>query len=140
MYSQITEEPIVVDDVAARVGDCRSGAVVTFTGVVRNHDAGAAVTSIDYSAHPQAAGLLAGLVERFSACGGVHGAAAVHRVGHLEVGDIAMVAAVSAEHRRQAFEAASGLVDAVKAEVPIWKCQWLADGTHEWSGLPEGAL
>lgn len=139
MYSQITQEPLTAEDVAARVGDRRSGAVVAFVGVVRNHDAGRSVTSIDYSAHPQAARLLAGLVEEFSARPGVHGAAAAHRVGHLEVGEAAMVVAVSAEHRLEAFEAAADLVDAVKARVPIWKCQWLADGSHSWSGLPEGA-
>lgn len=140
MYSRILEEALSVQEVAGRVGDDRSGAVVTFTGVVRNHDSGKAVTAIEYSAHPRAERLLAELVERCSACDGVHGVAVAHRVGRLEVGEVAMVVAVSAEHRRQAFETASGLVDAVKAGVPIWKCQWLADGSHEWSGLPEGEL
>jgi molybdopterin synthase catalytic subunit len=136
VYARITEEPLSVADVAARVGDDRSGAVVTFTGVVRNHDDGQPVTAIDYSAHPQAEAILAGLVEECAQRDGVHGAAAAHRVGHLEVGDLAMVVAVSAEHRGEAFAAASDLVDAVKAGVPVWKCQWLADGSHEWSGLP----
>lgn len=136
MYSCITDRPLSVAGIAARVGDDRSGAVVTFTGVVRNHDAGQPVTAIDYSAHPQAGSILAGLVEQYARRDGVHGVAAAHRVGHLEVGDLAMVIAVSAEHRGEAFAAASGLVDAVKAGVPVWKCQWLADGSHEWSGLP----
>lgn len=138
MHAHISGEPLSVDDIAAQVADDRCGAVVTFTGVVRNHDAGNAVAAIDYSAHPQAERLLSGLVEDASARPGVHRVAAVHRVGHLEVGDLAMVVAVSAEHRGQAFAAASDLVDAVKARVPVWKCQWLADGSHQWTGLPQG--
>ncbi|MCI1749520.1 MAG: molybdenum cofactor biosynthesis protein MoaE [Acidipropionibacterium sp.] len=138
MYARISGEPLSADEIAATVADERCGAVVTFTGVVRNHDAGKAVTAIDYSAHPQAGRLLSGLVEEWAARPGVHRAAAVHRIGHLEVGDLAMVVAVSAEHRGEAFAAASGLVDAVKARVPVWKCQWLADGSHEWAGLPQG--
>ncbi|AXE40161.1 molybdenum cofactor biosynthesis protein MoaE [Acidipropionibacterium virtanenii] len=136
MHARISDRPLAVEAIAEQAVDDRSGAVVTFTGVVRDHDAGRRVTAIDYSAHPQAESMLAGLVEECALRDGVHGAAAAHRVGHLEVGDLAMVVAVSAEHRGEAFAAASDLVDAVKAGVPVWKCQWMADGSHEWSGLP----
>jgi molybdopterin synthase catalytic subunit len=106
------------------------GALVTFRGVVRDHDHGAAVTALDYRAHPDAEAFLAACVERIGLP-----AAAAHRVGSLVVGDVALVAVVAAAHRAEAFEACARLVDAIKAEVPIWKRQHLADGVTEWVGL-----
>ena len=66
----------------------------------------------------------------------VHGVAAVHRVGHLELGDVAVVVATTASHRGEAFAASKALIDTLKAEVPIWKHQRFADGDEEWVGLP----
>ncbi len=106
------------------------GALVTFRGVVRDHDHGAAVTALDYEAHPDAEAFLAACVERIGLP-----AAAAHRVGSLVVGDVALVAVVAAAHRAEAFEACARLVDSIKAEVPIWKRQHLADGVTEWVGL-----
>ena len=132
----IEDRPISVSEVTDAVADDRCGAVVTFTGVVRNHDAGRGVSAIDYSAHPSALQTLdqiaLGIAERDQ----VHAVAIVHRVGHVDVGDLAVVAAVAAEHRQEAFRAASDLIDQVKAQVPIWKEQSLTDGSHEWSNLP----
>jgi molybdopterin synthase catalytic subunit len=108
------------------------GALVTFSGVIRDHDAGHAVTRLDYSAHPDAEVFLRSTCERIS---GDLVVAAVHRVGTLEVGDVALVAAVAAPHRAEAFAACAALVDAIKAEVPIWKRQHSPDGTTEWVGL-----
>jgi len=62
--------------------------------------------------------------------------AVVHRVGHLEVGDIAVVVGVSAEHRGEAFDVCRELIDEFKATIPIWKHQQFADGADEWVGLP----
>lgn len=106
------------------------GALVTFRGVVRDHDHGAAVTALDYEAHPDAEAFLAACVERIGLP-----AAAAHRVGSLVVGDLALVAVVAAPHRAEAFEACARLVDSIKAEVPIWKRQHFADGVAEWVGL-----
>ncbi len=135
MHAKISDEPLNVAKVVSLVSDDRSGAVVTFTGVVRNHDGGQSITAIDYSAHPHATQILADLVEQCATRDGVHGVAAEHRIGHVEVGGTAMVVAVSADHRGQAFEAACEFVDAVKESLPVWKCQWLTDGSHEWAGL-----
>lgn len=137
MHATISDQPLDSNRVAMMVSDDRSGAVVTFTGVVRDHDANRAVAAIDYSAHPSADRILHTLVAQCCVREGVHGAAAEHRVGHVGIGEVAMVVAVSAEHRGQAFAATSDLVDAIKANVPIWKCQWFTDGSHEWTGLPE---
>jgi molybdopterin synthase catalytic subunit len=123
--------------------------------VVRNHDGGKPVDRLSYSAHPTArkvlddvvAQLIAEQAEAASAGGaasdGAAGAApsvriwVAHRVGPLEIGDPALVCAVSAAHRGQAFAVCSELVDRVKAQVPIWKEQFFSDGTVEWVGAGE---
>ncbi|WP_316671153.1 molybdenum cofactor biosynthesis protein MoaE [uncultured Propionibacterium sp.] len=133
--SAVTAEALDPGALCARVGDDRAGAVAGFVGVVRDHDAGVPVTAIDYSAHPAAASILDGICRRIGAREGVHAVGAWHRTGRLAVGDVAMVVAVAAEHRGQAFGAAADLVDLVKTELPAWKRQWLPDGSHVWSGI-----
>lgn len=135
VQSDVTAGPLDPAALCARVEDERAGAVVSFVGAVRNHDAGMSVVSIDYSAHPAAGRVLDDICRRVGAREGVHAVGAWHRTGSLTVGDVAMVVAVAAEHRSQAFGAASELVDLVKAELPAWKCQWLPDGSHVWSGI-----
>lgn len=110
------------------------GAVVTFRGVVRDDDGGRSVTSLDYEAHPDATAVLRKVCQAIAGETGLR-VAAVHRYGHLEVGDVALVASASAGHRREAFEACSLLVERIKAEVPIWKKQRFTDGESEWVGL-----
>ncbi|MCB7136595.1 molybdenum cofactor biosynthesis protein MoaE [Cellulosimicrobium marinum] len=110
------------------------GAVVTFRGVVRDVDDARGVTGLDYEAHPDATDVLRRCVAAVAAETGLR-VAAVHRYGTLVVGDVALVAAASAGHRREAFEACSLLVERIKAEVPIWKRQHFTDGVSEWVGL-----
>jgi molybdopterin synthase catalytic subunit len=130
--AEITAEPIDAAAVEAAVMSRADGALVTFRGVIRDHDSGHAVTRLDYSAHPDALEFLRTTCERI---GGDVVVAAVHRIGTLEVGDVALVAAVAAPHRAEAFAACAALIDAIKAEVPIWKRQHSPDGTTEWVGL-----
>jgi molybdopterin synthase catalytic subunit len=130
----IATEAIDEDAVRAAVSAPESGAVVTFAGVVRNHDGGRAVTSLEYQSHPDAERILAECCRAVSEETGLKVAAA-HRVGHLQVGDVALYAAASAAHRREAFDACELLVERIKAAVPIWKRQFLADGATEWVGL-----
>lgn len=136
----IREEPLSLDEVLAAVEHPRAGAVGLFVGQVRDHDHGRAVTALDYSAHPsaadRAAAVAAELLTSLGAERGVLRAAVLHRVGALGIGDLAIVAAVSAEHRAEAMTTCHALVDRVKAEVPIWKHQVFADGTEEWVGMP----
>ena len=132
----VSEEPLDVAAIVALTEDPRAGATVTFTGVVRDHDGGRAVTAIEYSAHPSAGEVLAGLAAEFGESEGVHALAVVHRVGNLRVGDVALVAVAAASHRQQAFAVASGLVERVKQALPVWKRQLFTDGTAEWSNLP----
>jgi molybdenum cofactor synthesis domain-containing protein len=123
-------------EVAAEVARDDAGAVVTFAGVVRDHDRGRAVTALHYEGHPDAGRILAEVVALALDRPGVLAAAARHRVGDLAIGDLAFVAAVSAAHRREAFEACGWLVDEAKARLPVWKHQHFADGTDEWVNSP----
>lgn len=143
----LSADPISVDQAIAAVESDTAGAVVSFSGVVRNHDGGKPVDRLSYSAHPTAHQVMADVVARLVAeqsaavGGGEAGAAAqpvriwaAHRIGTLEIGDPALVCAVSAAHRGQAFAVCSELVDRIKDQVPIWKEQFFSDGTVEWVG------
>ena len=110
------------------------GAVVTFEGVIRDHDHGAGVSALDYEAHPDAEAFLREVCREVAVESGLRVAAA-HRVGHLVVGDVALIASVAAPHRADAFAACGRLVDLIKERVPIWKRQHLEDGFSEWVGL-----
>lgn len=128
----VQERPLSEAEVAHEVGSPGAGAVVTFAGVVRDHDRGRAVTALHYEAHPDAGRVMADILAEARTRPAVLGAAARHRVGDLVVGDLAFVAAVSAAHRAEAFAACAWLVDEVKARLPVWKHQRFADGTEEW--------
>ncbi|MES2092968.1 MAG: molybdenum cofactor biosynthesis protein MoaE [Actinomycetota bacterium] len=134
VLAAITSDAIDETRLEQFVMDAGQGALVTFRGVVRNHDHGLAVSSLEYSAHPDAARFLQDCCITIAAETGLR-VAAVHRVGCLEVGDVALVAAVAAAHRGEAFAACEHLVDLIKQTVPIWKRQHLVDGAAEWVGL-----
>jgi molybdopterin synthase catalytic subunit len=116
------------------VMDDANGALVTFRGIVRNHDHGAAVSALEYEAHPDAVRFLEECCAQVAHSSGLRVAAA-HRTGSLAIGDTALVAAVAAPHRAEAFAACSELVELIKQRVPIWKRQRLVDGVTEWVGL-----
>lgn len=130
----VVETPIDRASLEREVLTDRDGALVVFEGVIRDHDHDDAVASLDYQAHPDAARFLAEVCAEVAASTGLRVAAA-HRIGHLEVGDVALVAVVAAPHRAEAFAACARLVDEIKSRVPIWKRQHLADGPSEWVGL-----
>jgi molybdopterin synthase catalytic subunit len=132
----VRDEPLSVDEALAAVADPAAGGVVSFTGLVRSTDGGRVVTALEYTAHPTALAELRRVAEAVVADLDVVRIAALHRVGHLEVGDVAVVVAASAAHRDAAFRAARRLIDDLKATVPIWKDQRFADGTQEWVGTP----
>ncbi|UNX56433.1 molybdenum cofactor biosynthesis protein MoaE [Georgenia sp. TF02-10] len=125
---------MTADECAEAVGDDAAGAVVTFGGVVRNHDGGRAVSAIEYVAHPAAGQVVAQVAADLAVRFPVDAVAVVHRVGTLAVGDVALAVAVSAAHRAEAFAAAAELVEEVKRRLPVWKRQVFPDGGHEWTG------
>ena len=130
----ISEEPLDRGAIEAFVTSAADGAVVTFEGVIRDHDHGAGVSALDYEAHPDAEAFLREVCSEIAAESGLRVAAA-HRIGHLVVGDVALIASVAAPHRADAFAACARLVDLIKERVPIWKRQHLDDGVSEWVGL-----
>ena len=132
----LRESPLDVNEVLAALGDDESGGLTVFIGRVRNHDHGLDVRGLEYTAHPTALEALRRVCATVAEEYDVHGVAAVHRVGRLEIGDIAVVVATTAAHRGDAFAASRALIDTLKSEVPIWKHQRFADGTTEWVGTP----
>jgi molybdopterin synthase catalytic subunit len=133
---EIRDDHLSLADHEAAVADPRAGAVVSFQGVVRDHDHGRGVTQLEYECHPSAADVLRELAAEIAADPDVYAVAVSHRVGLLKVGDVALVAAVSTAHRAAAFAACSRLVDEAKARLPIWKRQVFTDGTEEWVNCP----
>jgi molybdopterin synthase catalytic subunit len=132
----LRETPLDVAEVVAALDGDAAGGLTLFVGRVRDHDGGRAVSGLDYFAHPTALERLREVCERVAAEFDVHGLAAVHRVGTLAIGDVAVVVATTAAHRGVAFDASRALIDTLKAEVPIWKHQRFGDGTEEWVGVP----
>jgi molybdopterin synthase catalytic subunit len=118
------------------VADPRAGAVVTFQGVVRDHDHGRGVTLLEYEGHATAEAVLGEVAAEIAADPEVYAVAVSHRIGTLKIGDVALVAAVSTAHRAAAFAACARLVDEAKARLPIWKRQVFTDGTDEWVNCP----
>ncbi len=130
--AELRDTPLSADEVREAVRHPAAGATALFAGAVRNHDHGRAVAGLSYLAHPSAAGELRAVAEKVAASYDVLALAAVHRVGELAIGDLAVVVAVSSAHRDTAFEACRTLIDTLKASVPIWKHQLWADGDSEW--------
>lgn len=132
----IVGTPLSVDAHRLAVERASAGACVVFAGVVRDHDQGRAVVELEYVAHPSAADVLRSIADKVETDPDVQAVAVSHRMGRLKVGEPALVAAVSAAHRGEAFAACERLVNDVKARLPVWKRQVFADGTDEWVNCP----
>ncbi|KAB3523126.1 molybdenum cofactor biosynthesis protein MoaB [Corynebacterium sp. zg254] len=137
LHASIMSTPIedVVDAAVAQTATEADGAVVTFHGVVRNHDAGHSVLSLDYTCHPTADAEIRRVAEEVASAYPNVRLWTAHRIGHLAIGDVAFAVVAASAHRAEAFAACSLLTDRVKAEVPIWKEQQLSDGSAQWVGL-----
>ena len=133
---QVGDAELSVAEHERAVSDPRAGAVVTFQGVVRDHDHGRQVSLLEYEGHPTAEEVLREVAAEIAAEPDVLAVAVSHRVGELKIGDVALVAAVSTAHRAAAFDACARLVDEAKARLPIWKRQVFGDGTDEWVNCP----
>ncbi|MBF6132975.1 molybdenum cofactor biosynthesis protein MoaE [Nocardia otitidiscaviarum] len=131
LLARISDQPLNPDEVERAVSGPEHGAVVVFTGKVRDHDGGQSVSALEYSAHPEAERFLHQVCAEVAEASGLP-VAAVHRIGPLTIGDLAITVAVAAPHRAEAFTVCADLVDRIKHEVPIWKRQRFADGLSEW--------
>ena len=130
--AQVTDQVIDLHTLHASVQSDAAGAVVIFSGDVRNHDGGKEVTSLTYEIHPSAGEVIKEITERIAAKHEIIDVAVVHRYGAIPIGESAFTVVVSSKHRGPAFAACQELVDVVKEELPIWKYQVFADGTDEW--------
>ncbi|MEU5398459.1 molybdenum cofactor biosynthesis protein MoaE [Streptomyces sp. NPDC005963] len=130
----VRDTPLSLDEVFTAVSDGAAGGTALFVGTVRDHDGGADVAGLGYSSHPSAEAEITRVAEKVAAEFPVRAIAAVHRVGDLRIGDLAVVVAVSCAHRAEAFAACRKLIDDLKRDVPIWKHQTFTNGTEEWVG------
>lgn len=132
---RVQSTPLSLDEVVHAVSDPGQGGLVTFTGVVRNHSRGKTVTRLDYEAYGEMAQKqLARIAEEATRTWPGTRVAVAHRVGSLVPGDLAVVIAVSAPHRKEAFRACELVIDRLKEDVPIWKKEYAEDGAV-WVGL-----
>ncbi|WP_300404397.1 molybdenum cofactor biosynthesis protein MoaE [Nocardioides sp.] len=132
----IRETPLDVTEVLDSLDEDVDGGVTLFVGRVRDHDGGRDVSGLDYSAHPSALDRLRDVCVEVAGRHDVHGVSAVHRTGHLDIGDIAVIIGTAAAHRGVAFDSSRDLIDTLKSTVPIWKHQVFVDGSDEWVGTP----
>ena len=130
---EITSGPIDHASLTDRVRSNRAGAVCCFLGTVREMTGDRRTASLDYEAYPEMAlKSMADLEIEARGRWPIQELALVHRVGHLDLGEISVVVAVSCPHRDEAFEACRWLIDTLKQVVPIWKKEVWADGSEEW--------
>ena len=130
--AELRDTPLSVDEVLSAVSDPAAGGIALFVGTVREQDHGRPVVRLGYTAHTSAPAELRRIAEKIAAGFGATAVAAVHRVGDLEIGDVAVVVAVACPHRAEAFDACRALIDELKQDVPIWKHQEFAGGDSEW--------
>lgn len=137
IHTGIVETPISTAALEPDVLTDTCGAVVSFSGVIRDHDEGRGVARLAYESHPLAGDQIAEVAAEIVAKHPAVRLSVVHRVGALEIGDVALAAVVASPHRHDSFAACSELIDEVKARVAIWKHQFFADGGDEWVGALE---
>ena len=130
--ASVSTEVIDADELRRLIADPAAGACVVFTADVRDKDHERSVVSLTYEAHPSAREALEQIAAEVAAAHDVIAVAVVHRHGPIPIGESALVAAASARHRQQAFDACVDLVEKTKQHIPIWKHQVFADGTEEW--------
>ena len=130
--AKVTESLISAQDLAEKVKSKTAGAVVTFSGDVRNHDKGKIVKSLNYEIHPSAQSVIEKITKEIFDKHEVVNVAVAHRYGEIPIGECAFAVAVSAAHRNAALQCCEEIVERVKAELPIWKYQTFEDGRTEW--------
>jgi len=133
MAFQISNSPFDPRELSAALAHAQAGACATFEGWVRNHNEGQAVDSLEYEAFAELANregerVLAEACKKFD----LLAAEAIHRVGHLAIGDLAVWVGVASAHRGPAFDACRYIIDELKARVPIWKKEHYSAGTSAW--------
>jgi molybdopterin synthase catalytic subunit len=131
----ISEHPLDIVGLLASSHHPKAGALVLFSGEVRNHNLGREVSFLEYEAYiPMASKMIREIIDEALSKWSLHIALAQHRVGKVDVGESAVVVITASSHRREAYEANRYIIDRIKHEVPIWKCEYFSDGTKKWGG------
>jgi molybdopterin synthase catalytic subunit len=126
---KITREPLSVELAVSEVNKSGNGGICTFTGTVRDNAEGKGVLHLEYDAYPaMAEKKLAEIASEIKDKWGLEDVSIVHRIGKLEIGEVAVVIAVGAPHRKEAFAACQYAIDRIKEYVPIWKKEYFEDG------------
>lgn len=126
---QLLEKPLSVTTCSDYVATAEVGGSTVFIGTVRNQTKGKRVLRLDFEAYaPMAISEMRKIAEQACQRWPVRKMAIHHRVGSLEVGEIAVIIAVSAAHRKATFEACQYAIDTLKETVPIWKKEVFEDG------------
>ena len=134
----VTDNPINADEVVEKVGADSDGAVVVFHGITRNHNEGRVVLYLEYEAYsPMAENTMSQIIGEMRERWDIGDVAVCHRTGRVDIGETSMVLAVSAAHRRPAFESALYFIDRLKEIVPIWKKEYF-EGGEVWIGETPG--
>lgn len=134
MHCEITSDPI--DDLAGLMAAVRSdadGAVILFTGVVRDHHEGRPVSELRYDAYAEmATAVLRRICQDVAARYEIGDVAILHRIGQVGIGEVSVAIAVAAPHRDPAYRASREIIERLKHEVPVWKKERYADGGESW--------
>lgn len=134
----LTRGPIVLEELIGLVQSRERGGVACFLGSVRNHQGGREVLRLDYQAYePMVEAECARIIAEAEARWQV-AVALRHRIGRLQIGDVAVAVVSAAAHRDEAFLACRHVIEELKRRVPIWKREYFADGTEEWVGGAAG--
>lgn len=131
----LSATPLDVVGLLVQAHHPRAGAVVLFSGEVRNHNNGMAVDYLDYEAHEaMATKMIATIIADANQKWELNIAVAQHRTGKVIVGETAVIVITASAHRSEAYAANQYIIDRIKHEAPIWKCEYFSDGTKLWGG------
>lgn len=132
-FEYITNQPLDILGLLAQAHHPKAGAVVLFSGDVRDTNSGKEVVCLEYEAHfTMASKLIEDILQEATGKWQLHRAIAQHRIGKLDIGESAVVVITASPHRKEAYAANRFIIDKIKHEAPIWKCEYFTDGTRQW--------
>lgn len=134
-FEYISSQPLDLCELLSLAHHPKAGAVVLFSGEVRENNLGKQVDHLEYEAQiSMASKMIRGILDEATSRWSLQFAIARHRIGEVQIGESAVVVITSSRHRKEAYEANQFIISKIKHEVPIWKCEYFSDGSKEWVG------